>query len=134
MESLNVTTAKNYSHGTPWEFESPRRFDHFSFETIIDYPLWKHRMSLNWTLPIWVSIVYIVAIFSIQKFMKNRPAYNVQLPMAIWNLVLGIFSIMGFVRIVPELIAVLASPNGFHRSVCVREGLNEPMGKTHNKR
>jgi len=59
--------------------------------------------------------------------MKNRPALSLRLPLALWNGALGIFSIMGLYRIAPELFKVLGSENGFHKSVCVREGLNMPM-------
>jgi len=124
METL--ARMENLTHGIAWEYESPRWFESYSFEKI-DYPLWKHYMALHWKLPIYVSVVYMIVIFGLQRFLKNRSPLNVQLPLALWNLGLGIFSILGFMRIAPELFKVLASPDGFHRSVCSREGLNEPM-------
>lgn len=122
MANMAVSTSaasRNLSHGTHWAYEDPPQFQSFSFENI-DYPLWKHFMALNWTLPIWVSGLYVVVIFSLQRCMKHRAPFKVDWALALWNLGLAIFSIMGFCRISTELFAVLTSPNGFHRSVCSR--------------
>jgi hypothetical protein len=119
MAQSLINSNINLTHGIPWEYENPPWFEPYSFEKI-DYPLWKHFMSVNWKFPIYASAVYVIVIFSLQFFMRNRQPLKLQTPLFLWNLGLGVFSIMGFVRIAPELFQVLASPNGFHRSVCIR--------------
>jgi hypothetical protein len=131
MSSKNIidgfNTYRNLSHSIPWAYENPPWFDSYSFENI-DYTSWKHYLALNWTIPIWTTILYVVVIFSLQHWMKNRPPFKLQLPLAIWNLCIGLFSILGFIRIGRELWTVLSSDQyGFHTSVCTRIGLNEPM-------
>jgi hypothetical protein len=124
IEVLSNTT--KITHGIPWDYETPRSFEAYDFEKI-DYPGWKHFMAVNWKLPIYISAVYVIVIFSIQSYMKNRQPLKLKTPLFLWNLSLGIFSILGFIRIAQELFHVLTSPNGFHRSLCVRDGMNEPM-------
>jgi len=109
-----------------WEFESPASFQPYPFE-IIDFPAWKEYMGRHWQYPFYASIIYILVIFSLQRYMKSRKPFSLRLPLAAWNAALGAFSIMGVYRIAPELFKVLGSENGFHKSVCVREGLNMPM-------
>ncbi|KAF4711665.1 hypothetical protein FOZ62_001367, partial [Perkinsus olseni] len=56
----------------------------------------------------WVSWVvvacYLIAIPVGQRIMKNRPAFNLKKPLALWNLFLAIFSFIGVTRTVPLLL------------------------------
>ncbi|CAL8097160.1 unnamed protein product [Orchesella dallaii] len=109
-----------------WDFENPASFRPYPFE-IIDFPAWKEFMALNWKYPFYASTIYILVIFSLQRYMKNRQPFSLRTLLACWNGVLGVFSILGFCRIFPEFWKILQSDGGFHRSICAREGLNMPM-------
>ncbi|CAG7730024.1 unnamed protein product, partial [Allacma fusca] len=54
-----------------------------------------------------------------QKFMKDRPAYKLTLPLFFWNLGLTIFSIICTVRGLPESLFHLWKPDGVYSAVCV---------------
>ncbi|VDK65778.1 unnamed protein product [Anisakis simplex] len=53
--------------------------------------------------------VYVVAIFSIQYVMRERKAFDLQKPLYIWNAMLALFSIMGFVRLTPAFYGQLTT-------------------------
>lgn len=45
---------------------------------------------------VYISAFYVFTIFGIQKFMKNRPKYNLRGPLMVWSLALCVFSFCGF--------------------------------------
>jgi elongation of very long chain fatty acids protein 6 len=44
----------------------------------------------------YISAFYVLTIFGIQKFMKNRQRYNLRNPLMVWSLALSVFSFCGF--------------------------------------
>ncbi|ODN05585.1 putative fatty acid elongation protein 3 [Orchesella cincta] len=121
----NATALSQWSH-VPWEYENPPVFTSSWWEKVDD-PGWKTYMRLHKNIPFYAAIVYLVVIFGLKAYLKNRPAFELRKPLVVWNWTLGIFSMIGFYRMSQELVHVLSLPNGFHKSVCVREGLNEPL-------
>lgn len=109
-----------------WDFEDPPQFTPFWFENF-DRPWWLQFAKENGHLSIYCAILYILIIFGIQALMRNRPPFKLKKALFVWNLTLGIFSIFGFIRYVPEF-AVVLWQSGFHGSLCRREGLNVPVG------
>ena len=77
-------------------------------------------MSQNWHLSIVYSVIYILAIFSGQHWMKSRPKFDLRRALIAWNMVLALFSIMGAVRIWPEFIRTL-SEHGIEHSICSKD-------------
>ena len=71
----------------------------------------------HWHYSIYISAFYVVSIFGIQRFMKDRPKYSLRGPLMVWSLLLALFSILGFLitglHHWPYLIV-----NGWKRSVC----------------
>ncbi len=54
----------------------------------------------NWPLCIGVIITYLVVIFGGREIMKSREPFDLQLPLAIWNAALSLFSFIGMCRTV----------------------------------
>lgn len=54
-------------------------------------------------------VLYVVGIFGGQKLMANRQPFDLKWPLAYWNLLLSLFSIMGALRVVPHLAYLLAT-------------------------
>lgn len=108
----------------PWPYSDPPTIEPFEFERW-NAPMWRKWMSRNWPWSLVASSIYILLIFGGQKLMKHRKPFGLKPAMAIWNLALAAFSTCGFLRTFPELYQVLSGPNGFHRSVCVRDIFNE---------
>jgi len=108
----------------PWPYVDPPTIEAFEFEKW-DAPGWRKWMVKYWPISLIAVGIYLFLIFSGQKIMKSRQAYNLKPAMILWNLGLATFSTCGFLRTFPELYQVISGPNGFHRSVCVRDLLNE---------
>lgn len=56
------------------------------------------------TLPSIVVIVYIIAIFSGEKYMRDRKPWQWKNQLAVWNFCLSLFSFWGMVRLLPPII------------------------------
>jgi len=82
-------------------------------------------MDDNW-VPIcsWATAAYLVFIFSVQSFMKDRPPFTLRTPLTAWSLSLAVFSIIGACRTWPEFLHTL-STHGVYHTVCVPSFLEE---------
>lgn len=103
-----------------WVFDSPPKYPALWFENIKeDY--WTDFFERYWLLPFITGGIYLITIFSLQSFMRNRKPFQLKPALLVWNACIGIFSILGFIRTFPELYGIVTSgPDGFFRSICVR--------------
>lgn len=74
---------------------------------------------INWSsnhveLPIFASAIYLVMVFYAPSLIKKP--FSLKRPLAVWNLILAVFSIMGASRTVPVFIKSLRI--GFGYSIC----------------
>ncbi|KAL3108434.1 hypothetical protein niasHT_015356 [Heterodera trifolii] len=81
---------------------------------LTDSTLW---MQENWLSSFAFSALYVVAIFGGQKLMSSQKPFALDQALFWWNLGLATFSIMGAVRMIPELFWSLNS-NSFIYSIC----------------
>jgi elongation of very long chain fatty acids protein 6 len=102
-----------------WPYIDPPIHEAFWFENF-DVVKCRDWMEKNWSISLYICAVYILLIFLGQNWMKDRKAYDLKRPLALWNLFMALFSVFGFLRCMPELLHVLNGNNGFHRSICVR--------------
>jgi len=69
----------------------------------------------------WASYVaaslYLVSLWLGGAYMKDRPALDLKVPLALWNLFLAVFSLVGALRTVPHL-ALMLSSYGLDYTVC----------------
>lgn len=87
------------------------------YKISVEFQKWTYE---NTHLFHYIWIAYLVVIFSLQSYMKNRQAWNLKYTLAAWNFGLTIFSAVGWIRVTQQLIEILLLDNGFHKSVCVR--------------
>ena len=66
-----------------------------------------HRNLSRWYYSFYLSIIYLLAIILIKKWMQNRQPFQMKPILIIWNISLAIFSIIGTFRCLPEFIHVL---------------------------
>jgi hypothetical protein len=89
----------------------------FNFEQRFDYTMSQKWMSDKWhTAFYWVAL-YMVVVFGGQSLMTSRDAYKLRKTLALWNVLLALFSILGTFRTLPEMVHVLKE-FGFSHSVC----------------
>uniref|UniRef100_A0A7E4UXI3 Elongation of very long chain fatty acids protein n=1 Tax=Panagrellus redivivus TaxID=6233 RepID=A0A7E4UXI3_PANRE len=55
---------------------------------------------------------YVFSIFAIKYVMQNRTPFDLQVPLILWNIILAVFSILGFVLVTPTFLRV-ASQHGW---------------------
>lgn len=109
-----------------WNYVPPGSVHSFAFEEI-DLKHWSDVIESTWKLPFYIGPAYLATIFGIQWWMRDRPAYQLKTPLFLWNLGLGIFSIVAFARTAPGFVQQLLKPNGFYNSMCVKDDLSVPM-------
>ncbi|XGW31217.1 hypothetical protein V3C99_009852, partial [Haemonchus contortus] len=76
-------------------------FGEFNYERAKEYCISLESFSLK------LAIAYIITIFSIKYYMKDRKAYDLQLPLNIWNGILAVFSALGFLYTFPTFLNVI---------------------------
>ena len=108
MNSVNDTS--NVDYISVWKLE----------ETLLDVEGWRNGFDRNPFFSIYISMLYIASAFGGQYLMKKRQPFAIRNVLCIWNMMLAILSVVGFMRTVPELIYILKQDNGFHYSVCRR--------------
>eukprot|EP01129_Flabellula_baltica_P005879 TRINITY_DN2159_c0_g1_i1.p1 TRINITY_DN2159_c0_g1~~TRINITY_DN2159_c0_g1_i1.p1 ORF type:complete len:295 (+),score=43.53 TRINITY_DN2159_c0_g1_i1:54-887(+) len=71
-------------------------------------------------IPIISTILYVVLIFGIKRIMRDRQAFELKVPLFLWNLSLGIFSAIGFVMTFPVFMEVVLN-KGISNELCFME-------------
>ncbi len=98
---------------------APKYLYMFEFEEKFVHSKTRELMLNYWTSAFYMCALYVLLIFSIQSYMKNRPKYNLKKVLVVWNTCLAVFSIIGASRTLPELIHVLSN-FGIYHSVCIQ--------------
>lgn len=71
----------------------------------------------HWEVPIGFLVVYAAFCVGGQKYLESRKGYNLQFPLAMWNLFLSVFSFIGMLRTVPHLVTnIMYMP--FEDTIC----------------
>lgn len=71
----------------------------------------------NWTVTFYLSIVYLIVIFSIRYLMRDRKPFELKLPLTLWNFALTIFSALGTYHTLPDLTDTVVNES-FYSSAC----------------
>jgi len=73
-----------------WEWE---------FERYINSPEMSDWFSSNFNVSLACAAIYVFAIYFGQKYMEDKPKFDLRRPMMLWSLFLSVFSIMGAFRL-----------------------------------
>ena len=84
-------------------------------------------INRNWSLSLWYSAVYVVIVFGGRYYMQKRPPFEIRPALAMWSSILGVFSIIGALRTVPETVYVINRYN-WEYSVCIPSYTKGPTG------
>jgi len=63
------------------------------------------------------SVIYIILTFGIKSYMRDRPGFQLRGPLFCWNVTLAVFSIIGSIRTIPDLVGALSN-EGWTYSIC----------------
>ncbi|KAF2903819.1 hypothetical protein ILUMI_02371 [Ignelater luminosus] len=105
MKEYAFVTSPNYSYTFPFE-------SNFVYQDAVEW------MSENWTLSFYYVVIYVIFIFGGQHVMKNKPRFELRIPLSLWNTALAIFNIIGTLRTIPEFLHILTN-YGLYHSICV---------------
>lgn len=90
----------------------------FDFENDFNYLDKREWMVKNWKQCCFYYVgVYMILILGGRQYMQSRQRFDLRRLLFCWNTFLALFSIIGTLRTVPELVYVLRQ-FGFHHSVC----------------
>jgi elongation of very long chain fatty acids protein 6 len=93
--------------------------DSYSFEKFSSVSPWLIYMNNHKLLGVVLGYIYILAVFSLQYWMRKRTAIELKWPLILWNLAIGVFSIVGCIRTAPDLFHTISQPDGFYQSICI---------------
>ncbi|NXP35127.1 ELOV6 protein, partial [Leiothrix lutea] len=85
-------------------------------------------MEENWQKSILFSVIYLILIFGIQHYMKERRPFNLRAPLTLWSFSLTLFSFIAACRIWKQM-AFLLLTRGFKHSVCSKSVYVHPVSK-----
>lgn len=114
-------------HPFGWRYTDPQTVYHFTFEEVDPF-WWVDFATRNQVLALYAGAFYVLSIFGLKHLMKTRKPFQLKTPMFLWNMALGLFSIIGFSRIFPGFWKTLQQPGGFYTSICLREYGDIPTG------
>jgi len=118
-------TTDGFIDYSPWVGRITHDYKPFWFE-VFDWKYWAERCNRNYYYPIYISAAYILIIFSLQTLMRNRKPFHLKRELALWNGALGVFSILGFVRLFPEFWTRFNRENGGYLTLCQRDYMSMP--------
>lgn len=86
----------------------------WSFKDLVET---SQTMSEHWEVPTHLTFIYLAFCYYGQAYMSKRAAFDLRLPLAMWSLFLGAFSLAGSLRTVPALVNIVRT-RGWHELVC----------------
>ena len=92
-------------------FQAYPALEQFYFDFEKNYnplPILDYMATLNYSVPVAVVILYLLLCYIGTNYMKGREPFNILNQLAIWNLILAIFSIYGTIRVVPHFLFKLS--------------------------
>lgn len=115
MEALTPT------NWTRWRInEIPPKFHQLWFEKIdLDFWYWFSDNFMNGLIAFFL-VSYVILVWKLKQFMKDRKPYKLRIPMFVWNAFIGTLSIIVVIRASPEFWLLLKEPHGFYRITCTR--------------
>uniref|UniRef100_T1JIU5 Elongation of very long chain fatty acids protein n=1 Tax=Strigamia maritima TaxID=126957 RepID=T1JIU5_STRMM len=89
----------------------------FEFEEEFEYKVKMNWMQSHWKLCFFYVGIYMLLIFLGKHWMIPRARFELRTTLAVWNLSLAVFSMIGTCRTLPEMIHVW-NKYGFQYTVC----------------
>ena len=76
-------------------------------------------MDRHWLLSVYASGLYVLLVHAGRWWMRNKTAWSLRVPLAMWNTALALFSLLGTLTLLPPMTAALLD-EGLEFSVCHR--------------
>ncbi|KAI6659754.1 hypothetical protein LOD99_10687 [Oopsacas minuta] len=89
----------SYVNLPKWQDKLPLLTSLDTIELAFDDVKVNQWMRQNWHVSIYVSLIYVVCIFLIGKYMTDKRPFDLRKPLFLWSLSLSLFSLIAFLRI-----------------------------------
>ncbi len=93
-------------------------FGTFAFEREFNPEKYLKFADDNYQIPVIALIIYLTFCFGTRWYLEGKEAYNLRMPLAMWNALLSSFSFMGMFRTVPYLLGNILTKS-FTETVCI---------------
>ncbi len=110
-------------------FNKLSQFGAFEFEKTFDPEPYLAFAANNYAIPIVAIALYLCFCFGVRSLMEGHKAFDLQMPLALWNALLSFFSFLGMCRTVPHLLSRLLS-EPFQQTICSNPRLSWGKGTT----
>ena len=84
----------------------------------------KSWINDHFYLTIQLSIIYVIVVFGLKFFMRNRQPLSLYYPLNAWNFFLATFSIWGTIKLTPEFFGTIGN-KGLVHSYCKIDGFTK---------
>ena len=108
-----------YRSATGFNYTNLYLYEHYFFHHESVRRLMK-TVEENRNFGLYLAVIYVVVIFSLKSWMKDREKMNLRWLLVAWNVLLAVFSIFASVRVLPETYYVFKT-KGLEYSLCNRE-------------
>ncbi|NXG05239.1 ELOV6 protein, partial [Sakesphorus luctuosus] len=98
------------------------------FEKSFNQTAARQWMAENWHKSLIIGAIYLIVVFGIQHFMKERRAYHLRAPLALWSFSLTLLSVIAASRIWKQLSFLLLT-KGLKHSLCSPSSYVHPVSK-----
>lgn len=113
----NMTRVINVEFDPYYELAGRHLRYKFPFESSFDYFHHQRVMNQYWSTGYYWCAAYVLIVFGLKQWMKDRKAFELRRQLQLWNILLAIFSILGTIRVWPEMFHTYRY-FGFEQTVC----------------
>ena len=93
---LNILS---YANLATWQEKLPFMAPLDTIERGFDEIRVNHWMRHNWHMSVYVSLIYLLSIYFVTRYMSDKRPFNLRRPLFLWSLSLSLFSLIAFLRI-----------------------------------
>lgn len=80
------------------------------FETLTDSLKSGYMFKENYNVSLYaIALYFVFVVYLGPRIMKNREPFHLRVPLALWNFFLSIFSLLGFIRVVPTFVGIISA-------------------------
>lgn len=106
------------------------KYLYFDFELNFDSHPATEFARRNSAIPLVAVVAYVILVFGVAHYKKTRERHDLRMPLVYWNLFLCVFSFLGALRTVPDLMYRLGSSESLSETICTPSSSSWGVGAT----
>ena len=106
------------------------KYLYFNFELNFDSHGATSFAREHMSLPLGIVCAYVMLVFGVAHYKKDKERHDLRMPLVAWNLLLCVFSFMGALRTVPDLMYRLGTSETLSDTICTKSADSWGSGAT----